>query len=405
MNAPRPDRPTAGVAPLLVALVLVAMSLRPQIAAIGPLAPGIRDELGASHGVVGLLTAIPVLCMGLFAPFGPSIARLVGTRAGIAVSVGLLVTSAILRAILPGAPALVVTTFGIGIGTAIVGPILPMFVRGRLPGHVVGGTSSYAAGTILGAAIAAAAAVPLATVTWGWRGSLLVLSVASAGTVLAWLGLVGRPPRSDEAPVAATARAWTMPSLPLRRPVAWAIGVLLGLQSCLYYGVTAWLASVYIERGWTPATAALLLATVSAVSLFAIVLVPFASRRGLSRRVLLMASSGMTCVGLLGVAVLPDGAFLWATLMGFGLGMTFTLILTLPADIGGDARETGGAAALMLLVGYLIASVAPFVLGAVRDATGDFGASVWLLVGIAALMVPLAWSLAPHRLRPHVGTA
>lgn len=54
----------------------------------------------------------------------------------------------------------------------------------------------------------------------------------------------------------------------------------------------------------------------------------------------------------------------------------------------------------MLLVGYLIASAAPFVLGAARDLTGDFGASVWILVLIAALMVPLAWTLAPHRLRP-----
>jgi len=54
----------------------------------------------------------------------------------------------------------------------------------------------------------------------------------------------------------------------------------------------------------------------------------------------------------------------------------------------------------MLLVGYLIASVAPFALGAIRDVTGDFGASLWALVGVALLMVPLSWSLSPRRLRP-----
>jgi cyanate permease len=69
-------------------------------------------------------------------------------------------------------------------------------------------------------------------------------------------------------------------------------------------------------------------------------------------------------------------------------------------DISDNPVETGGAAALMLLVGYLIASAAPFVLGAVRDATGDFEASLWLLVGIAAVMVPFAWGLSPERLRP-----
>ena len=62
-------RPTTrGAAPTqIAALLLVALALRPQIAAIGPLVPGIRDELGASHFFLGLLTAIPVLCMGLFA--------------------------------------------------------------------------------------------------------------------------------------------------------------------------------------------------------------------------------------------------------------------------------------------------------------------------------------------------
>ena len=51
--------------------------------------------------------------------------------------------------------------------------------------------------------------------------------------------------------------------------------------------------------------------------------------------------------------------------------MLFTVVLTLPTDVSADAREAGGASALMLLVGYLIAAAAPFALGAVRDATGS----------------------------------
>jgi CP family cyanate transporter-like MFS transporter len=69
-------------------------------------------------------------------------------------------------------------------------------------------------------------------------------------------------------------------------------------------------------------------------------------------------------------------------------------------DIAAEPAEVGGAAALMFLVGYLLASVAPFVLGAVRDATGDFAASLWLLVAIACVMAPLCWALNPRRLRP-----
>ena len=105
-------------------------------------------------------------------------------------------------------------------------------------------------------------------------------------------------------------------------------------------------------------------------------------------------------MGLTGVSVAPDGALLWAVTIGLGLGMAFTLILTLPVDIATAPADVGGAAALMFLVGYLLAAVAPFVLGALRDATGDFALSLWLLVAIASVMAPLCWSLNPKRLRP-----
>jgi MFS transporter, CP family, cyanate transporter len=133
----------------------------------------------------------------------------------------------------------------------------------------------------------------------------------------------------------------------------------------------------------------------------------------LSRRALLVLGASLAAVGLLGVVLVPSPAagllgvvlvpapaVLWTMLIGIGLGTTFTLGLTLPTDIGADPGETGGAAALMLLVGYGTASVAPFVLGAVRDATGDFALSLWVLVGIAVAMIPVAWFLAPSRLRP-----
>ncbi len=395
--APTTASPAAS-GPVLAALFLVALALRPQISAIGPLVPGIIDEFGASHAFVGLLTAIPVLCMGLFALVGPSIAGWFGTRGGVALSVAVLVASGLLRAFAPGAELVLLATFGVGLGTALVGPILPMFVRDRMPERMVGGTSSYAGGTIVGAALGAALAVPLAGAFGGWRGSLLAMSAASALCIVAWL--VAVHPRAHAAH--RRPRSLELPRLPVRRPIVWAIGLLFGLQSWLYYGTTAWLASIYIERGWDAGSAAVLLSVVSLASLGAIVVAPAGARRGISRRTMLTTAAVSSTVGLAGVALLPAPALVWAIFLGAGLGMTFTLLLTLPTDLSHDPREVGGAAAQMLLVGYLLASVAPFALGAARDATGDFGASVWLLVGIGIAMVPLSWSLHPSRLGRHV---
>jgi CP family cyanate transporter-like MFS transporter len=402
-SSPASDRRAAGTAARLApiaALFIVALALRPQLSSIGPMADSIITDLGVGHAYVGLLTAIPVVCMGLFAVLGPAVAPLTGVRAGIALSVAVLLVFALLRALVPGAVGLLLLTFGVGVGTGTVGPLLPMFVRGRLPAQVVAGTAAYAGGTITGAALGSGVVVPLESLLGGWQQALAAISLLSSLALVAWLLLVrGLPtaPEADRPP-----RRFTRPRLPVRRPIAWLIGILFAMQSWLFYGTLAWLAPVYEERGWTPLAAAGLVTLVNATSLLAIVLVPWLSGRGLSRRTLLVTTSLLAATGLTGVSVAPDGALVWAVTIGLGLGMAFTLILTLPVDIASEPAEVGGAAALMFLVGYLLASVAPFVLGAIRDATGDFALSVWLLVAIAAVMAPLCWSLNPKRLRPLV---
>ena len=84
-----PDR-TARVPLTMVArLFLATLALRPQLLAIGPLLALIRDDLHLSASAAGLLTTIPVLCMGLFAPVGPVVAARLGPRAAFGVCLGL----------------------------------------------------------------------------------------------------------------------------------------------------------------------------------------------------------------------------------------------------------------------------------------------------------------------------
>jgi cyanate permease len=59
----------------------------------------------------------------------------------------------------------------------------------------------------------------------------------------------------------------------------------------------------------------------------------------------------------------------------------------------------------MLFGGYMISGVGPVLLGFARDATGDFAVSLWLLVGLAGLLVATILTLSPARLRRGVGPA
>jgi CP family cyanate transporter-like MFS transporter len=378
-------------------LLFVALALRPQIIALGPLVPAIRVDLAISHAVTGLLSAIPILCMGIFAPLGPVLARAFGPKRAIALGILAITCFGVLRASVPGVPGVVLTTFGIGIGMGAVGPILPMVVRLQLPGRPMLGTGAYATGILLGSAASAALALPLATAFGGWRAALAILSIAGLASVIAWLVLTPSDGPGSDAPL-------RLLRLPWGQPTVWVLGVAFALQSTLYYGSTAWLVNIYVERGWSEAAAAGLLTTFNVVGLVATVSAPLVAERFGTRREQLACAAAFSLLGLVGIAVAPGLAFVWAAVLAVGTGTFFPLILMLPVDVADRASDVGAAAALMLLVGYVLASAAPVVLGFARDATGDFGASVWVLVMIAAILIAVSWTLSPTRLRGREGT-
>src|SRR5215208_43334 len=94
---PRPAsiRPGWG---LLVVVVAVALNLRPAITAVPPVLDTIQADLGLSAAGAGLLTALPVLCMGVFAPVGAALARRVGREVAVSCGLVLVVGGTMVRA-------------------------------------------------------------------------------------------------------------------------------------------------------------------------------------------------------------------------------------------------------------------------------------------------------------------
>src|SRR5476649_2617189 len=63
---------------MLAGLVLVGLNLRPALSGVAPLLREIRGQLDLSTAYGGLLTTAPVLCLGLFGPVAPRLARRFG---------------------------------------------------------------------------------------------------------------------------------------------------------------------------------------------------------------------------------------------------------------------------------------------------------------------------------------
>jgi len=193
------------------------------------------------------------------------------------------------------------------------------------------------------------------------------------------------------------------PHIAWSHPAGWVLGLLFGLQSIVFYGVAAWLAAIYVDRGWSEVAAAQLVATFIAASLIGTVTLPLLADRVGTRRGQLIGAASTTLVGLVGLALLPDPAVLWAIVLGVGTGAIFPIVLTLPVDAGGTAGDVAATAARMLLIGYVLSAVGPFLLGFARDVTGDFVTSLWLLVGLSGLLVALSAAITPERLH-RIGT-
>ncbi len=385
--------PTSARVPLaaIAALFLASIALRPQILAIGPLLPLIRTDLSLPAAVGGLLTTIPILCMGVFAPFGPMIAARLGARSALTVCLVIIAGFGVLRAGAPSVPIILLSTLGLGIGIGMSGAIPSMVVAQRISMRPALGTGAYAGGITLGSAMAAAIAVPLAGADQDWRRALLIISLATLIPVAAWLVLIRPDPAARPIEV-------RTPRLPWRSSTAWLLVVVFGLQSVLYHGMSAWLPNVLVERGWTPTDAGAQVGLFNAISLVSTLGVPFvADRLGDRRQQAVIAALGIF-IGLVGLVTVPPLAVAWVLLSGFSIGMIFPLVLTLPIDVADGPTQVGSVAAFMLLGGYVLSSAGPLVLGFARDLTGDFEASLWLLVAFGSLLVIGCLSLTPARL-------
>ena len=371
---------------ILAGLFLVAITLRPQIVGIGPLLPAMQESLHTTHAVAGLLGTIPVLCMGLFAPPAAYLGARVGTRAAIALSVLLIGAFGVARAIAPSAVFVVLLTWPIGVGMGLAGALVPVAVKENFPLRPAGPTGVYTTGVQVGSALSAAIAVPIALWYGGWRASLVAFSLVTIAMAGVWL-LV-----TSDAPTPERAKA-RPPRLPWHSRIAWLLVALFSLMAFTYYGINAWLPDSYVERGWGETAAGSILALLNLVAIPAALVVPWLSDRVGTRRRWLLAMAAIFFVGMSGVVLAPEAAYAWAVALGVANGAMFALVLTLPLDLEDEPRRVGALVGMMLGLGYTIGAVSPFVLGAIRDATGSFATSLWIITAFSGLLVAAAAAL------------
>src|SRR3954471_13294349 len=211
-------RSRAATVALVAAIVAVALNQRPAVVAVPPGLRDLRADTGLSAALAGLLTTLPVLCFGAFAPVAPRLGRRIGLETAVALSLLLLAGGIALR-LLPPVVLLYAGSLIAGAAIAFANVLLPAYVKREFvrPGAVMG---LYSASLNVGAAAGAALTVPVATALgFGWRAGLgMWLWLALAALVL-WLVVAGTGREERSGPGLVAGGSWSLLRQPLARQV------------------------------------------------------------------------------------------------------------------------------------------------------------------------------------------
>ena len=370
---------------LVAAIVAVALNQRPAIVAVGSVLRKLQDDTGLGDTLAGVLTAVPVLCFGAFAPIAPRVARRIGLETAVALSLALLVAGIALRLLTP-VGLLYAGSLLAGAAIALANVLLPAFVKRefRQPKPVMG---VYSSSLNIGAALGAAVTLPLGTALGlDWRGALGLWLVLAAVAIALWLPVAGTGRAHRGAgPVLATG-SWSL----LRQPLAQQVTGYLGLQSVEFYSFAAWLPTLLHDSAhMSLAEGGALLGVSNVTGAVAALLAPAQAGRMRTQRPLVAVVVLAYGVGLAGLLLWPGTAtLLWVGVFGVAQGGGFALALTLivlrsPTPLA--SARLGGVAQCL---GYLVAAAGPLLLGALHEGSGGWA---WPLVLLLVLLVPMAW--------------
>ncbi|QFG22016.1 MFS transporter [Actinomadura sp. WMMB 499] len=381
MSAARTSRVAA-----VALIVLVALNLRPAIAAVGPVLTEIQDAFGLSGTAAGALTTLPLAFFGSYGLLAPFLRRAPRSETLLVTSMALLFAGLLLRLVDAPFP-LFAGSLVAGMAISIGNIAMPAIIKRDHPESLTTVTAIYTVAMSGGAALAAGLAVPVENAfDASWRLPLGLLAVPTAVAGLIWLPRALRAARAARAaPSVPAARG--VAALVWRSPLAWSVTAFMGLQSLLAYVTLGWLATIWQDRGMSEAGAGYALAVTAGVQAVSSLLVPVLARRMRDQRPLVVLIVVLTAAGFAGATWAPIGTvWVWTVVLGVGQGLGFPTALSFIGLRSHDASVAAQLSGMAQGVGYVLAATGPLAVGALHDATGGWTVP---MLGVLAVTVTL----------------
>jgi MFS transporter, CP family, cyanate transporter len=370
---------------------LIGVQLRLTVLAVPPVLPLIHRDLGLSEKAIGILSALPVLLLGLAAvPGSLGVARL-GARRACLLGLGIVALSGAARGIGPSAPILYSMTFTMGVGIALMQPTLPSLVGEWFADRAGFATAVYANGLLVSEAVPPLITIPL-VLPWvggSWEWSFVMWSIPVAVTFI----LLGTTTHRARPRPAEAYRWWPdwRGALPL--------GMLLGGTGGLYFLGNTFIPD-YLHAIGRPELVSASLSALNIGQLPASAVIMAFARHVTGNRAVLIISPLTACIALTTFLLPAPGLIVAASgLIGFCCGVQLIVSLALPPLMTAP-EDVHHLSAGTFAIGYFTSFLVPPLGGALWDATGSPVMSFVAGLVCVALVVVAAAALPRLRTAP-----
>jgi CP family cyanate transporter-like MFS transporter len=364
------------------------------IASMAPLVYRLMADLGMHRGEMGTVLAAwqltyifcSVPCGGLLDRFGP--------RRMMFASVLVIAVSVALRGVASDYVTLLLAVMVFGLGGPLISSgapkVVSLWFTGKERGFAMG---IYFTGNATGGIVAVALtnSVFLPAIGGDWRDLMsgYALFIILVGVI--WLGISAHPASRDmEAKLKAEDKRRSMDVfLELVRDPVVRLVLLMGLFILFYnHGMNHWLPDLLRSYGMTPSEAGYWAAIPTLFGMVASLSLPRMATPDKRFAILLGL---FVCAAVATVMVwAASGPLLAAGLVLQGMcrgAMTSISILLLIESGDGNTSRVGAASGLYFSVGEVGGVLGPMSMGALAHATGDFDASLFMMFGVACLLM------------------
>lgn len=384
---------------LLIGVLLIGLCLRGPITSIAPIMVMIREQFQLNTIQLSMLTTLPLVAFAVMSPIASRLGISFGIERTLFLSLILMTLGTIVRAS-NSMSSLFIGTIVIGVGIALANVLLPSLLKRSFAHNITSVTSAYVLMMGLGATVSAGVSLPLAdyanTVAVSmpsWSFSLLCPIVMPLIALIVWSPqLKAKQHTAQKNTVENHRYIWSSIE-------AWKVTSYVAASQLLLYIFIAWWPLILVDSGYTEKEAGFLHSFLQFTSLVpAFILSPLLKR--FTKRLVSVAFMLITIGSVLGVLVFPKVSIAWTGLIGFGVGGSLIIAMSLLGQKAQSSQQSAALSGMALCIAYSIAAFGPIGISAIHSYTGNWSIPLLCCVAIAVLGCYLAYIVTTSAVIP-----